>query len=721
MFNILASLLILLNLNIFRLYSQHCAFDYAYLIGVRPFDKDSTRIVKGLRITLVNEFQQPVGIKNGAVLKQNHISDYRRLGKTVEHEDMQYSFAPNDYVAISNSSFAKSSNLFIKVEDQRKTNKVFQTQIIPVSTLNFIHLCGYNPKYNKEKFKRYHPVWVDLNNPQNVAHYKIYELQHFVFRVDENPIFKRKNKDENSRYVRLEIFTRGNNLLIHDQYFRWDGPSHIEKSLQITDFNFDGQLDFSVLDKNKRQFFLFEPRELKFKQDSLLSSFHKVELDIDNKCLIGHTNPVTCEVLEFDMEHLEYRFSGSALGQVEVSKILRSTLSNRSSKQFVDSMLYINGKLELRIIEGKASMRSVSAGGFRFERELQTYHLAETTEKKPPGWKPTLTAVAIYRIYRIVDNKEIFNNSGEHYLNYQGGEIKDPMVKDVDFDGSPDLIVPISGSANQNRYYGYNTQENKFKELAISYLFELIIDEMNRKAIGYRFEYQGSSPYPTAKIHYILQGPGLPVVREQREMLPKAERNPPSPNLVLFSKIERQFLVELKLLDAAEIQQLDSRAGYTHKVSIVNQMDKNQAVSFYLKATLSPSPQELERAMSIQFLNFDAFPDLIIESGVLGEGKQIWLSCLKEGSWSCYLDEHLSKSSSYRIDLKNEVIYASYSNENYRVYYEAHFLFEPFFILTTQVKTNPQNATRAIFSNSCGHFVSKKASLVDPITDINEP
>jgi hypothetical protein len=712
-------LLLFISIFIFSpIHGQHCAFDYDYLIGVRPFDKDSTRIVEGLTITLVDEFQRPVKLKSTSVLKQNHIKKYRRFGKTVAHEDLQFWFAPNDYVGIGFSSQAQSSSLFVKVEDKRnlKKSRTFQTQIIPVSRLNFIHLCSYDPNFENEKFKSYRPVWVDLNNPQFQVSSKIYEVHPFIFRLDEKPNGIKACEEPGCYALRLEIFLSGNHTLIHrENYIGIRSKNDQENLLQIADFNFDGYQDFSIFDNSKRQYYLFHAKEMRFKRDSLLSSFVYVESNLDHKYLLGRTSAEYVDFQDFDQQWFEYYLSGVSLAQVKINKVLNNSKTGRTTREFVDSLLYMEGKLEARVQDNESSIRSVSVKGFRFERELQTYYQPQTTEVKPPGWTPRLAAVAIYRIYRIVDNKLIFRISGESYFNYQGGEIREPNVKDVDFDGWPELIIPFPGSMTPNRYYGYDAKNENFKELFISYLQDLQIDEKNQRATGYRFEGQALNPHPTAKIHYVLQGPGLQIVKERREELPQPDRRPQAPNLVLFSEIENKFLVEVKLLDSIDFQQLSSKTEFTHKISVVNQVDNKQNASFYIKASRQLSAEELKAGIDIVFLNFDAYPDLIFAPNLFGDNKQIWVSCFDNGVLTYYFEEHLSRTLEYNIDATNQVIRGNYVQGENRIFYEFHYLYEPFAVITTQEKSYPKTATRAIYSNSCGVLTSKRASLVEPI------
>lgn len=237
------------------------------------------------------------------------------------------------------------------------------------------------------------------------------------------------------------------------------------------------------------------------------------------------------------------------MGQVEIYEVHQAKNAVSADKVFVDSLRYLNDQLQSRVAEEKTSLKAVTAKGFRFERKLKTYEAPETQEAKPPGMRNTTRqAIAIYRIYRIADNKLIFMISGETYFNYKGGEIREPLVEDVDFDGWPDLVIPnLKGSQIANRYFGYDAKKEVFSELFISLLMDLKIDKKKQKATGFRFSGHTASPVPSYKIHYTLQGPGLPIVHERKEELPQPERKPQAPNLVLFSKIENNFLIEFKL------------------------------------------------------------------------------------------------------------------------------------------------------------------------------
>ncbi len=164
-----------------------------------------------------------------------------------------------------------------------------------------------------------------------------------------------------------------------------------------------------------------------------------------------------------------------------------------------------------------------------------------------------------------------------------------------------------------------------------------------------------------------------------------------------------------------DFQKIGKEATYTHNISILNQLDKSHAATLYLTAIKPLNTKEIEAYFSIEFLNFDAFPDLILAPQIFGNEQQIWFSCLQNGVLSYYLEEHLSKIKNYEIDQNNQIISGSYVQGEKRIFYEANYLFEPFFVLITQAKTNPQKATRAIYSNSCGILIGKKASLVELI------
>ena len=219
-------------------------------------------------------------------LKQNQIQNQnlQRFGKSVAHSDLQFWFAPNDYVGIVNASVVKRSDIFVKIEDKRERKKstTYPTQIIPVSSLNFVHLCGYSQTYKHDKFTKYKPVSVDLSNPEHQNSYKIYELYPFIFRLNENPKDVQDCEASGCYTMHLEIFAEGNFNLRHNQQYKGiRAVNQSEEALQIADFNFDGHLDFSMYDNAFRQYFLYNSSEMRFCRDSLLSSFEKVDLDVD--------------------------------------------------------------------------------------------------------------------------------------------------------------------------------------------------------------------------------------------------------------------------------------------------------------------------------------------------------------------------------------------------------------------------------------------------------
>jgi hypothetical protein len=399
--------------------AQHCGFDHEYLLGVRPFSGDSSNVIEGLRITLVDEYQRPLEIQPSPECTQNKTTKLSYLGKPVSHSNHQYWFAPHDYVFVGFQSAWANSRAYVKIEDTKGLNNghKFETQLIPFSQLNFIHLCGYSPDYEGKKFEKYRPIWVDLQRPPRIIRQDVLEKKPFIFVLDKNPENVHIDEAVGCYAARLSVYASWSNALLFDTLLQ--GIMNFESCQNIfyaRDFNFDGYPDFRIcVDGEKNApYFLYDYPTVSFRQDSLLSSFQHILFDESRKSATGYGKLVPFQGSPYTYSQQIHEMRGEKLSWVKVESHLSGSPNWHAQVQAVDSFYYVDGKRKpfVSTSEGPTTV-SITINGWRVERKIEIYFAPETTEIKPLGYQPRKQSAAVYRIYRIFDEKLLLFASGE--------------------------------------------------------------------------------------------------------------------------------------------------------------------------------------------------------------------------------------------------------------------------------------------------------------------
>lgn len=145
-------LLFLLNA---QLNAQHCGYDFAAIIVVRPHLQGDTQVVKGLRITLLDSTNLPVTIGGEAWHLFRPNTDLKaceryQSGFARGHE-VCFPFANDNYVLVLPRSM-DTSKMKVLVQDDRlpvhvdhhKRNWIhpFRMQVVPLTPFDSYPLCG---------------------------------------------------------------------------------------------------------------------------------------------------------------------------------------------------------------------------------------------------------------------------------------------------------------------------------------------------------------------------------------------------------------------------------------------------------------------------------------------------------------------------------------------------------------------------------------------------
>lgn len=142
--------------------AQHCPYDFASLIVVRPHLEGDTQVVKGLRITLLDSTNLPVTIGGEAwhLFRPNtDIKACERYQHSLARgHDVCFPFANDNYVLVLPRSM-DTSKMKVLVQDDRLPVNVdhhgrnwihpFRMQVVPLNPYDSYPLCG---RYSDEVY-----------------------------------------------------------------------------------------------------------------------------------------------------------------------------------------------------------------------------------------------------------------------------------------------------------------------------------------------------------------------------------------------------------------------------------------------------------------------------------------------------------------------------------------------------------------------------------------
>ena len=149
-------------LSPFGLSAQHCGYDFASIIVVRPHAKGDTAVITGLNITLLDSNNLPF-VQNGNawnLFRPN--SDYEACapwqGGFMPGCQVCFPFAKDNYVLVIPTG-CDTSKLKLLVQDERPRSHVdirrriwperYAQQVVPLTALDSYILCGV---YNEQVY-----------------------------------------------------------------------------------------------------------------------------------------------------------------------------------------------------------------------------------------------------------------------------------------------------------------------------------------------------------------------------------------------------------------------------------------------------------------------------------------------------------------------------------------------------------------------------------------
>lgn len=158
--------------------AQHCGYDFASIIVVRPHLAGDTTVTEDLRLTLLDSNNVPVMDHGRPWYQFKRNADYEACaqwqGRFSEETNVCFPFAKDNYVLVIPHGFA-TATMKVLIQDERPRTHVdirrrhwpkrYRQQIIPLTAFDSHSLCGtYNDAVYQAPSGRpaYHPVDVIL-------------------------------------------------------------------------------------------------------------------------------------------------------------------------------------------------------------------------------------------------------------------------------------------------------------------------------------------------------------------------------------------------------------------------------------------------------------------------------------------------------------------------------------------------------------------------------
>ena len=195
-----------------------------------------------------------------------------------------------------------------------------------------------------------------------------------------------------------------------------------------------------------------------------------------------------------------------------------------------------------------------------------------------------------YTILDAATEKRIFSIQGERYSDPKSAVFRHPEIRDVNFDGLPDLIVPKNGYAQQgNDYFAFNKEKGRFLKLSISDLSDVTIDYVQQEVRGHYHEYGFPKTAPIAKVDVMLKGANWKTRKVSRTDL-----SPPVNNAIAknkkedFRMVTDGFIFELWATDESDQIILESSLGlYAQKLKIKQLSDGALIYEHFIQGNVS--------------------------------------------------------------------------------------------------------------------------------------
>ncbi|MBK8612460.1 MAG: hypothetical protein IPN85_03060 [Flavobacteriales bacterium] len=139
----------------FSLFAQHCGYDFASVIVVRPHAAGDSAVIEGLRITLLDSNNLPLMHQGHAWDLFRPNSDYEACahwqGGFMAGYQVCFPFAKDNYVLVIPTGY-DTSKMKVLVQDERPRSHVdvrrriwperYTQKVVPLTAFDSYRLCG---------------------------------------------------------------------------------------------------------------------------------------------------------------------------------------------------------------------------------------------------------------------------------------------------------------------------------------------------------------------------------------------------------------------------------------------------------------------------------------------------------------------------------------------------------------------------------------------------
>jgi hypothetical protein len=258
--------------------------------------------------------------------------------------------------------------------------------------------------------------------------------------------------------------------------------------------------------------------------------------------------------------------------------------------------------------------RLVERNGWLFEKIwFWTESVQESNLSNRFDSKPQRDIQTWYAILDVATEQRILSLQGERYSDPKSAVFRHPEIRDVNFDGLPDLIVPKHGDAPQgNDYFAFNKEKARFLKLSISDLSDVTIDYVQQEVRGNYHEYGFPKTAPIAKVDVMLKG-----AYWKTRKLSRLDLTPPVNNANSKSKkedfrlVSDGFIVELWTTDESDQIILESSLGvYAQKLMVKQLSDGALIYEHFIQGNVSEEIGMHRDFLIVKDFNMDGIADV---------------------------------------------------------------------------------------------------------------
>jgi hypothetical protein len=258
--------------------------------------------------------------------------------------------------------------------------------------------------------------------------------------------------------------------------------------------------------------------------------------------------------------------------------------------------------------------RLVERNGWMFEKIwFWAESVQDVSSSNPFKSSPKRELQTVYTVSDANSGSILLCVPGERYLDLKDATFRHPEIRDVNFDGWPDLIIPKRSDAQQGSdYFAFNKEKGKFMKLAISNLGDLQIDYVNQEISGKYFEYGFPATAPVARVDVLLKGPNWKSSKLTRQDL-VAPVHPVKPRKKQpdFRFDKEDLIIELWTTDASDQVILDAAmGGYAQKLRILQKQGGALVYEHFIQGNVIQETGMHRDFLLVRDFNLDGIDDV---------------------------------------------------------------------------------------------------------------